>query len=289
MKSIYLILVLVLIGVLALAGCQASTVAIDGIPQRIISLSPSNTEIAFALGLDNQIIGVTTYDNYPPAALSKPQVSEYSSVDVEKIVSLQPDLVLADSIQKNDAVPALEKLGVKVLVLSPDTIDGIYRDIELVGQVTGKTPEANALVASLQKRVSAVTSLTAQSAGTSSPRVLYVTWHDPIWTAGGNTIINDLIDMAGGTNIAADLDGYITITLEQVIERNPQIILVMTSMGDQDTSLNYIKTEPRLQATDALKNNQLYLVDADIFGRTTPRIVDGLEQLAKIIHPELFK
>jgi iron complex transport system substrate-binding protein len=287
MKSIYIAMALALVSILALAGCQASTtilatstptavqqtytddlgrsVTMDSIPKRIISLSPSNTEIAFALGLDDRIIGVTSYDNYPEAALSKPQVSEFSNVDVEKIVSLEPDLVLASDIHKNDAVPALEKLGIKVMVLRPGTVDEIFKDIELMGRVTGKTTEAGALVASLQKRVAVVTAKTAGIAASDRPGVLYVTWHDPIWTAGGNTIITDLINKAGGTNIASDLDGYATITLEQVIQRNPQIVIIMSSMGDQDASLNYIKAEPRLQATDALKNNQLYLIDAELF------------------------
>ena len=138
---------------MALAGCQADlllrvltitddlgrNVQITSPPQRIISLSPSNTEIVYALGLDDKLIGVTTYDNYPDAVKDKPKVSEFSNVDVEKIVSLKPDLVLASSIHKNDVVPALEKLGIKVLVIEPGTIDETFKDIELLGQVTGKT------------------------------------------------------------------------------------------------------------------------------------------------------
>ena len=121
------------------------------------------------------------------------------------------------------------------------------------------------------------------------PRVFFLTWHDPLWTAGSATVIDELMTKAGGVNIAADLNGHSQIDLETVIERNPQIIFVMSSMGDQNTSYNYIKREPRFQATDALKNNQVYKVDSDIFGRTTPRLVDGLETMAKLIHPEMFK
>jgi iron complex transport system substrate-binding protein len=121
------------------------------------------------------------------------------------------------------------------------------------------------------------------------PRILFVTWHDPIWTAGSNTMIDELISKAGGVNIASDLSGYATLGLEEVVNRNPQVIVVMTSMGVKATSLDYIKTEPRLQSTDALKNQQVYAIDSDIFGRTTPRIVDGLETLAKIVHPDAFK
>jgi iron complex transport system substrate-binding protein len=257
-------------------------------PQRIISLSPSNTEMVYALGLEDRLIGVTTYCNYPEAAKSKPQVSEYSIVNIEKIVSLQPDLVLADYIHVKETVPALEKLGIPVVVFYPGTIDEVIKDIYLLGNITGQSQGADKLAVSLEQRVKAVIDKAATQ-NSVKPRVLYITWYDPIWTAGNNTMIDDLIQKVGGSNIAGDLDGWATITLEQVVQRNPQIIVVMSSMGVLDDSVKYINSEPRLKSTDALKNQQVYPIDADIFGRTTPRIVDGLETLAKIVHPETFK
>jgi iron complex transport system substrate-binding protein len=263
-------------------------VRIKGVPQRIISLAPSNTEMVYALGLEDRLIGVTTYDNYPPAAKDKPQVSEYSNVDIEKIVSLQPDLVLADSIHKPEVIPALEKLGITVVAIIPGSINQVLNELILLGTISGKNAQAASLVESLQKRVQAVTDTVAR-ANEAKPRVLYVTWHDPIWTAGDDTMVGDLFSKVGVTNIANDLSGYATISLETVIERNPQIIVVMSTMGVQNESLEYILKEPRFQATEALKNQRVYELDTDIFGRTTPRIIDGLEQLAKIVHPDLFK
>jgi iron complex transport system substrate-binding protein len=265
------------------------TVQITSIPQRIVSLSPSNTEIVYALGLQDRLVGVTSYDNYPPDAKSKPVVSDYSTVDLEKIANAKPDLVLADSIQQHDTIPALEKLGITVYTMTPTNTDGILNEIKVLGGITGKTEEADNLVSSLTNRINAITDKTAQLTDSQKPRVLYVTWYDPIWTAGSDTMIQYLIDQAGGTNIASDLNGYATITLESVIQRNPQVILVMSSMGAQDASLAYIESNEQFKSTDALKNNQVYEVDADIFGRTTPRIIDGLETMAKDLHPELFK
>jgi iron complex transport system substrate-binding protein len=306
MKFIYAFIAVVLISVLSLAGCQSVTpaasspasitvtddigrnVRILGTPQRIISLSPSNTEIVYALGLEDRLIGVTTYDNYPEAAKSKPQVSGYSEVDVEKTVALQPDLILADDIHKTEVVPALEKLGIPVLVLASSNIDGLLKNLGMAGKITGKTREADALVADLQQRIKAITDKVGQLKAEKT-RILYVTWHDPLWTAGRNTMIDDLIHRVGASNIAGDLDGYATISLESAIEKNPQIIIVMSSMGDQNASFDYLNQEPRFQATDALKNKRVYKIDSDIFGRTTPRIVDGLETLAKMAHPEAFK
>ena len=303
MKLYHLLTGIIVISLLGLTGCsQASipasatyiddigrTVQIKSIPQRIISLSPSNTEMVYALGLQDRLVGVTSYDNYPPEAKNKPIVSDYSTVDLEKIVNAKPDLVLADSIHKKDTIPALEKLGITVYTMNPKNTDEILNEIKVLGQITGKTQEADNMVSSLKNRIQAVTDKTAKITDSQKPRVLYVTWHDPIWTAGSDTMIQYLIDMAGGTNIAADLNGYATITLESAIQRNPQVIIVMSSMGDQNTSLDYIKSNEQFSATDAVKNGRVYEIDADIFGRTTPRIVDGLETLMKLLHPELFK
>lgn len=264
-------------------------VLLPGVPQRIISLSPSNTELVYALGLDDKLIGVTTYCNYPPQVKDKPKVSEYSQVDIEKVVSLKPDLILADNIHKADVIPALEKLGLKVIEFDPPDLARVMGDLEMLGRIGGKTQEALSLIASLQGRIKAVTDKTDKLASSEKARAFFLTWHDPLWTAGSGTMINELIDRAGGNNIAGDLGGHSQIDLETVIQRNPQVIFVMTSMGDQDTSFNYIKTEPRFQSTDAVKNGRVYRVDSDIFGRTTPRCIDGLEQMSRLMHPATFK
>lgn len=306
MKPFRIFAVITILSLLVLAGCSdpavqktpmSSTyiddigriVKIIGIPQRIISLSPSNTEMVYALGLQDKLVGVTSYDNYPPDAKNKPIVSDYSTVDLEKIVNAKPDMVLADSIQEKDTIPALEKLGITVYTMTPNNINGILNEIKVLGRITGKTTESDNLVSNLTSRIQAVADKTAKLTDSEKPRVLFVTWYDPIWTAGSDTMIQYLIDEAGGVNIAADLSGYTTISLESAIQRNPQVIVVMSSMGTQNTSLDYVKSNDQFKSTDAVKNGQVYEIDADIFGRTTPRIVDGLETLAKLLHPELFK
>ena len=303
MKLLRLLGALLVIGIFSLNACTQTSplssvtyvddigrnVQIKVIPQRIISLSPSNTEMVYALGLQDKLVGVTSYDNYPPDAKNKPIVSDYSTVDLEKIVNAKPDLVLADSIHKNDAIPALEKLGITVYAMTPNDVDGIFNEIKALGQITGKTQAADNLISNLKTRIQDVADKTAKLTDTQKPRVLFVTWHDPIWTAGSDTMMQYLINEAGGTNIASDLNGYATITLESVIQRNPQVIVVMSSMGAQNASLDYVMSNEQFKSTDAVKNGRVYEIDADIFGRTTPRIVDGLETLAKLIHPELFK
>jgi len=301
-KTRYILLIaLICLSIVLLPGCAASKaqtgnytdglgrmVEITGVPQTIISLAPSNTEMVYALGLQDRLIGVTTYCNYPPEVSEKEIVSEYSNVDVEKIVSLEPDLILADSIHEDEAIPALESLGLTVFALDPTDMDGILSDLKTLGEITGVEDKAEELVASLSARIDAVSSLTADLSDNERPGVIFVEWHDPIYVAGAETMINEVIVKAGGKNLFDDFTGHGQIDLETVIQRNPDVILVLSSMGSQDTSYQYILNEPRFQSTDALKNGCVYMVDTDIFGRTTPRTVDALEIAAKYIHPELF-
>lgn len=272
----------------ALVDDLGRTVNIEKVPQRIVSLAPSNTEILFALGLGDKVVGVTEFCNYPEAAKAKPKIGGFTTVDIERVVALQPDLVLATGIHEK-VIPALEKVGLAVLGLDPKTLDGVLANITLVGRITGKSQEATRLVNSLEKRTKTITNKTKELAEVKRPRVLYLTWHDPLWTAGSGSLTDDLINIAGGKNIAHDLSGHKTIDLETVIQRNPQVIVVVTGHGEaRALPFYYVKNEPRLGATEAVKTGRVHQIDADIFVRPTPRILDGLEELARFIHPELF-
>lgn len=264
-------------------------VSIDKIPQRIVSLAPSNTEILYALGLEDKVVGVTEYCNYPETAKAKPKIGGFTTVDIERVVALEPDLILAARIHEETVIPALEKVGLTVFALVPKTLDGVLDNISLVGEITGKSQEATRLVTSLEERIKAITDKTQALTEAERPRVLYLTWHDPLWTAGLGTMEDELINKAGGENIAHDLVRHKTIDLETVIHRNPQVIVVITGHGEaQDLPFYYVKNEPRLGTTEAVMAGRVHQIDADIFVRPTPRMVDGLEQLAKFIHPEIF-
>ena len=266
------------------------TINIDEIPQRIISLAPSNTEILFALGLGDRMVGVTEYCNFPEAAIAKPKVGGFSTVDIEKVVSLEPDLVLATQIHSKTAIPALEKLGITALALAPGSLDEVINDISLVGKITGQDKQASQLVDSLRTRIEAIASRTQNLAPGQRPRVLYLTWHDPLITAGTETLVDDIISKAGGQNIAYDISGHKAIALETVIHRDPQVIIASIGMGTgEDLPWQYAKNEPRLKNTEALLNDRVYKIDGDLAHRAGPRIVNALEQMAQFIHPELFE
>lgn len=265
-------------------------VTIDETPQRIISLAPSNTEILFALGLGDRVVGVTEYCNYPEAATAKPKVGGFSTVDIEKVVSLEPDLVLATRIHGKTVIPALEELGLTVLALAPGCIDEVVNNITLVGEISGQDKQASQLVDNLRTRIETVANETQNLAPDQRPRVLYLTWHDPLMTAGTGTLADDVISKAGGQNIAYDISGDKAINLETVIHRDPQVIIASVGMGTgEDLPWQYVKTEPRLRNTQALLNNRVYKIDGDLIHRPGPRIVEALELMAQFIHPELFE
>jgi len=265
-------------------------VNIDGIPQRIISLAPSNTEILFALGLDDRVVGVTEYCNYPEEAISKPKVGGFSNVDIEKVVSLEPDLILVTTIHSKTVIPALEELGLTALALAPSSLDELMNNITLIGKITRQDKQALQLVDNLRRRIEAVNNKTKDLALNQRPRVLYLTWHDPLMTAGTETLVNDLINKAGGQNIAYDISGDKAIDLEAVIHRNPQVIVASIGMGTgKDLPWQYVRTEPRLKNTEALLTNRVYQIDGDLIHRSGPRIVEALELMALFIHPQLFE
>ncbi len=265
-------------------------VKLDGVPQRIISLAPSNTEILFALGLADKIVAVTDYCDYPAEAKEKPSVGGYSTPNIEKIVEIQPDLILVTSVHEERIIPQLEKKGMTVFALVPKTLDEVLAAITLVGEITGQEEEASGLVAEMQNRIKAVTDKTDSLPQGQRPRVFYIVWHDPLIAPGSGTFQDDMIGKAGGINIAHDLAGdYPTMSLEAVIEANPEVMIAGVGHGNtEDLNFQFIKTESRLRNTDARRNNRLYGIDGNLTSRPGPRIVDGLEKLARMLHPEIF-
>ena len=260
-------------------------VTIDHLPQCIVSLAPSNTEILFALGLDDRIAGVTDFCDYPEKAKLKQHVAGYMTPDLEKLVMIGPDLVFAESIHEKTVLPALEKVGLKVIVLSSYTVDEIINNITLVGQVTGSSAAASQLTKHLSARINTVTSKTAVLPADKRLRVMYVIWYDPVWTMGGNTYIDDLITKAGGTNIfSKDFEKSRIVSPESIVNKNPQVVIVTGMATSADSIAGNLKQQNWMQSTDAIKNNRVYKVsDANLIERPGPRIVDGLEEVANLL------
>jgi iron complex transport system substrate-binding protein len=273
------------------------TVALDKPPQRIISLAPSNSEILFALGLADRVVAVTDYCNYPPEAEAKPTIGGFSTPNMEAIVALSPDLILATSIHEAKIIPQLEGRGLNVLALNPKTIEGVLEAIALTGAVVGVEERASELVAGMRQRIKAVTGETAGLPPEQRPATCYIVWHDPLMIGGSGTLQDELIEKAGGMNIAGmlssyyaiDLTDYAKISLETFMAADPEVIIAGVGHGSgQDQTFQYAQTEPRLRDTDARRHDRIYAIDADLTSRPGPRIVEGLEEFARFIHPELF-
>ncbi|MBN2076804.1 MAG: cobalamin-binding protein [Dehalococcoidales bacterium] len=266
------------------------TVSLEGIPEKIISLAPSNTEIIFALGLGDKLVGVTEFCDYPEEAKEKPKVAGFADADIEKILAADPDVIFITSTMHVDEIlPSLENYGMTVVVIDPRTLDEVLDSYTIIGEVTGTSKKAAEIVNSMSARIKAVTDKTEELTVDQKPRVFYVMWHEPLMTAGGDTRIHELIEKAGGTNIFADTVGYPTIDLETLVEADLQVIIAGSGMGEgDDAPFTFAKTESRLEDSEARKNNRIYEINTDLVGRPTERMIDGLEQLAAMIHPELY-
>ena len=258
-------------------------------PLRIISLAPSNTEIIYALGLEDRLVGVTDICDYPPEAASKEKVGSYNSIDLEKVVSLNPDLILAEDIHKTEIVPALERLGIACYVLVPHNLEEIMHSILVIGRLTGVNTAAQEVVSDMRLHIKNIVDKTSVLADEQRPSIMYVVWHEPIMSVGINTPIHDMITMAGGASIIKVISGWPTLSLEDVIAASPEIIIAnVESYPGGDVSLVAILDEVRLRTVRAVVNGKVYGINASLTNRSSPRIIQGLEWFAALIHPELF-
>ncbi len=266
-------------------------VTLASIPRRIVSLAPSNTEILFAVGAGDQVVGLTKYCNYPPeAAAGRTAVGGFTadSISVEKVLALQPDLVMAAGSSQKPVIEALGQAHVTVLALDAQNLDGIYKNILLAGQVTGHTPRAGALVDDMRRRVAAVSAKVKAIPAGARLKVFYEVWDEPLMTAGPTTFIHQVIELAGGSNIFADAaQEYPQVSPEAVIERDPDVILGPSSHGSALVA-SKIAARPGWQPVKAVRQGRIAIVDGDVISRAGPRIVDALESVAKLLYPDYF-
>ena len=267
------------------------SVTLEGPAQRVISIAPSNTEILYAIGAGDQLVGRDDYSDYPTEALDLPSIGDtFAGVNSESIIALQPDLVLAAQITPPEYVTQLQGLGITVFWLAnPLSIEELYENLRIVAELTGNENHAEDLITNLQARVAAVDEVLASATGT--PSVFYeLDASDPAapWTAGGGTFIDQLIERAGGVNIGSALDGaYAQFSIEELIIQNPDAIL----LGDAAYGITVESVGARAgwAGLAAVLNGAVYPFDDNLVSRPGPRLVDALEQLALLLHPEIFE
>jgi len=276
---------------LHLTDALGRQVTMQTLPQRIVSLAPSNTERLFAVGAWSTVVGVTMVDTYPPEVAAVPKVGGFipKSISIETIVSLRPDLVLAAGELQRPAIEALERLGITVVAIEdPGSFDAVYAAIALVGRLTDHEQEASQVVQAMQARLARVRQAVATLPQDRRVTVFYEVYDEPLMTVGRSTIIGQLVEMAGGINIFADVPGrYPQVSSEEVVKRNPDCILGHTGHQLALTAAQ-IGQRPGWNHITAVKHHCIRLLNGDTVARPGPRLAEALEAMAKALYPDLL-
>jgi len=261
-------------------------VTLGEVPERIVSISPACTEILFALGLGDKVVGVTEYCDYPEEALAKPKIGTFTKPNLEAILSLEPDLVLATGGVQAEVLGRMEELGLTAYAVNPTTFDQTVHTIREIGKMAGASARAEEIARDMEERAAAIARQVSEgeAAGRPRPRVFYeIFYENNVWTVGSGSIISDLISLAGGQNIGdVDASDYYEFSVERLMAENPEVYLVgsgsMSNPGD-------ITQRPGWDRIDAVKNGRVYVIDEDLVYRTGPRLIEGLEA----IHEALYR
>jgi len=259
--------------------------------ERIVSLQPSNTEILFALGLGDKVVGVTSYCDYPPEARSKTRVGDLMRPSLEKVVELRPDLVLVGQGNDMRTVDALRELGIPTFALYPHSVEEVLTTIETVGRLTGAQSRAKELSGALRARVRAVVARSQGLPESQRPRVLFAYAEVPVTSAGKGTFIDDIIRLAGGVNVAATLGGeWPRLSPEAIVAADPQVVVSGWSsdyLSEEAVRRHWqrLRSEPGWSEVTALRKGHIFLCNLDYLVRPGPRLIRGLEMVADYLRP----
>lgn len=283
-------------GQVTVTDAIGSTVTVHSIPQRIISLIPGNTELLFAVGAGNSVVGVTNYCDYPPEAREIDKIGDATSMSLEKLVALDPDLVLASRGNNRELVYSLKALDVPVFVLDPQSIEEVLDAIGMVGKLAGREEAARELLDAYRQRLAAVADRIGDLSESERPSVFVGSpFRDENWTPGPETYTSGVIRRAGGWNVADDLPPrtWSVYSLEHIISKNPQVLLSTLREGEDpvETTKKYLERAKSLDGwrdLDAVRNERVVLIPENWLIRPAPRLFDAIETLAGALHPNLF-
>lgn len=255
---------------------------IDALPERIVSLSPSTTELLYELGVGDKLVGVTSFDDYPVDVIDLPKVGGFEGPNLEAILEQEPDIVLASSISGKEQMEAIEKLDITVLVLEARTIEQIYDAITLLSLINEVEDTGQKLIETMQDQMNTIYE---KVKGKDAPNVFYLVDTDGNFTAGKGTFIDEMITLAGGNNVAGHTEGWVQYRMEELVEQNPDIIITSPHSADVEN----LSSLAGYKETNAVKNGDIYVIsDSNLISRASHRIVLGLEEIANMLHPEVF-
>ena len=267
---------------------SGTEVTIPAKPQRIISFVPSSTETLFALGLEGSVVGVTKWDDYPQDVQQKVEYvfDDAMNPNVEQILKLNPDLIILGS-QDAQTVEALRQLGIPVVKYDPQSLEATYQTIESFGVITDTSVQAQEIVTGMRTKEAAIEEKVATVKEEDRIRV-WIEVSEDLYTPGQGTFMDELVTKAGGVNIAHDVQGWAQFSSEQVVAQDPQVIFTTYGYYIQGAP-DKVKARSGWGNIDAVKNNRVYDLDSNLVNRPGPRIIDGMESMAKQLYPELFK
>lgn len=257
------------------------TVTIDAEPTKVVSLAPANTEMLFALGAGDTIVGVTSYDDYPAEVADIEKVGDFAGPNLEAVAAADPDVVFVTTGVQGDIIAKLEDLGAKVVALDPQTLDGVYEDITEVAAIMNRVDAGNALVEEMRAAAADVTSAVAKE----QPVTAFIEiGQNPLFTVGSSTLLDELVTLAGGTNVVTE-PGYIPYSTEQLVKADPDVYLATKSSG---TDAKTLGSRAGYAGLSAVKDDRVVILDDNLVSRPGPRVVEGLRIIAEGLHPNAF-
>ena len=272
-----------------LTDAQGQRVVVPSPPRRIVSVTPTVTEILFALDAGGRVVAATEQCNYPPQARGLPRVGGFFTPSTEKALAAAPDLVIGQRGNPPEFIAALRRAGVPVFTISPQRLQDIYRDVLAIGRITGQTSQAAAVVAGMRERLRAIEGELASVPGGRRPSAFIFSQISPVWTAGAGTFQDDAIRAAGGRNAGASVHGFREFSTEALLAADPDYLVVSTMGGTSTLMKQQLLASPGLRRLTAVRRNRVIMLDGDELMRPGPRIVDAIEDMARVFYPDRFR
>jgi iron complex transport system substrate-binding protein len=267
---------------LTITDDASRTVTIEAVPKRIVSLAPANTEILYALGAFDRVVGVTTFDDYPAEVKDVAKVGDFMTPNLEAIAAATPDLVLVTGGVQADTLGKLEELGVPVVVVDPQDLEGVYTAIANVSEMVGEPNKGMEVVGKMKADLAEIERTLADAEPVKS--FIEIGWN-PLYTVGQGTLLNDLLVKAGGVNVV-EQPGYVSYSVEQLVKDQPEVYLgTLTSIGDAKS----LAKRSGYSALAAVKDGKVFALDDNLVSRPGPRVIEGVREIAKALHPDLFQ
>lgn len=262
-------------------------ITLDKMPERIVSLSPANTEILFAVGAGDKVVGITSFCDFPAEVKDVEKIGSFEGPNLELIQKAKPDVVLAGGYIQEDLIASLEQLNIPVISTEATDFNSIFDSIALIGTLSGNDQKAAEVVKGMQDKI---TEIQDKVKGQTPKSAFYVVWTDPLTTAGSGTFINDVIKAAGGINTAEKVEYWAKYSAEELVKDNPEYLLSAVHSTNEGITADFFKKSPVFKNLDSVKNGKVYLMsDDNVVSRPGPRIVQAIEEIAKVLHGDIIK